>query len=454
MQPERGILVLPARAAPGAMVILAPLVLVLLTAAAWRFMPDPFTPLLVAGAIAAFVVAWIWPVVPPLACIAFSAFRLQEAYPILHPYQLPLLTAAWSALALGSAVLRRDIHATPNRLFGAISLLVAWTSVASFLSSDAAASLAFWSDAYMKLVFVALALALLVRSDRDFALMRGTFVFCGAALSIAAIWNHAIGSQLVEGTRVTIGRDLGSPLGDPNDLAMMLAMALAFALVQVAAARGSLRKILSIAASILILGAISMTQSRGGLLAVAAVFLVIGWRQIPSRTAMICLCVLGVLGMFAMMDIGSRVSGGRGEEGFGESAEIRLELWKIALRQVMLHPIFGIGPMTFHTIAGEFTGHAITVHNSWMQIAVEAGLPALASFAVAVLTMARTNAEAAERFGSEGNAGLRATALGAQGMLAAYGVAGLFLSQGFNWSLFTVMATVLALRFRLDGGRS
>ncbi len=63
----------------------------------------------------------------------------------------------------------------------------------------------------MKLVFVALALALLVRTDREFALLRGTFVFCGAALGIAAIWNHAIGSQLVEGTRVTIGRDLGSP---------------------------------------------------------------------------------------------------------------------------------------------------------------------------------------------------------------------------------------------------
>jgi O-antigen ligase len=454
MRPDPVSFASPARGAPGAMLLLGPLVLVAVTAAAWKVVPDPLTPLLLAGGVAALVVAWIWPVVPPLACIAFSAFRLQEAYPILHPYQLPLLTAAWSALALGGALLRRDIRATPNRLFAAIGLLVVWTSIAAMLSSDRAASMAFWSDAYVKLVFVALALALLVRTDGEFALLRTIIIACGAGLAVAAIWNHAIGSQLVEGTRVTIGRDLGSPLGDPNDLAMMLAMALSFALVQVAAARGSFRKILAIAASILILGAISLTQSRGGLLAVAAVFLVIGWRQIPSRTAMICLCILGVLGLFVMMDIGSRVSGGRAEEGFGESAEIRLELWKIALRQVTLHPVFGIGPMTFHTIAGEFTGHAITVHNSWMQIAVEAGLPALAAFAVAVLAMARTNAEAAERFGAAGNAGLRATALGAQGMLAAYGVAGLFLSQGFNWSLFTVMATVLALRFRLDGDPS
>ncbi len=448
MQPDRGSI---AQSLP---TVIAPLVFVALTAAAWRLAPDPFTPLWLAGFVAALLVAWIWPVVPPLACIAFSAFRLQEAYPILHPYQLPLLTAVWSAVALAGALVRRNIHPTLNRLFLAAIILVAWTSVAAMLSSDPAASMAFWSDAYVKLVFVALALAVLVRTDRDFALLRGTFILCGALLAVAAIWNQAIGSQLVEGTRVTIGRDLGSPLGDPNDLAMMLAMALSFALVQIAAARGSMRKVLSAAAAILILVAISMTQSRGGLLAVAAVFLVVGWRQIPSRTAMICLCVLGVLGLFMMMDIGSRVSGGRAEEGFGESAEIRLELWKIALRQVMLHPIFGIGPMTFHIIAGEFTGHAITVHNSWMQIAVEAGLPALAAFAVAVFAMARTNADAGERFEAEGNVGLRATALGAQGMLAAYCVAGLFLSQGFNWSLFTVMATVLALRFRLDGSSS
>ncbi len=281
MRPDPATLTVPARGASGAMLVLAPLVLVALTAVAWKIVPDPLTPLLLAGAVAALVVAWIWPVVPPLACIAFSAFRLQEAYPLLHPYQLPLITAVWSAVALAGALMRRNIHPTPNRLFLAAIMLVAWTSVAAMLSSDPASSMAFWSDAYVKLVFVALALALLVRTDREFALLRGTFILCGALLAVAAIWNHAIGSQLVEGTRVTIGRDLGSPLGDPNDLAMMLAMALSFALVQVAAVRGTLRKVLSAAAAILILVAISMTQSRGGLLAVAAVFLVVGWRRSP-----------------------------------------------------------------------------------------------------------------------------------------------------------------------------
>lgn len=57
-----------------------------------------------------------------------------------------------------------------------------------------------------------------------------TFVVAGCLVALVALYNKASGIGLVEGTRVTIGRELGSVLGDPNDLALVLLFPAGFSL--------------------------------------------------------------------------------------------------------------------------------------------------------------------------------------------------------------------------------
>ncbi|MEI8597436.1 hypothetical protein P4S64_06830 [Vibrio sp. M60_M31a] len=47
-------------------------------------------------------------------------------------------------------------------------------------------------------------------------------ILAGGLIAVVALYNSASGIGLVEGTRVTIGRQLGSVLGDPNDLSLVL----------------------------------------------------------------------------------------------------------------------------------------------------------------------------------------------------------------------------------------
>ncbi len=433
--------------------LLAPLLAVAALALAWQMFPGPWTPLMLALGLVVVVLAWFQPALPALVCIAFSAFRLQEAYPVLHPYQLPLLTAAWSALGLAMAVARGRLSISSNPMLLSTLTLVLWTSVACFASTDAESSVFFWTESFVKIVFVTGVLAVLIRSDQEFIMLQGMVIGCGAALGIATVWNHVIGAQLVEQTRVTIGRDLGSPLGDPNDLALMLAIALAFALAALASAR-SAGTWLALAAITLLIGfSISLTQSRGGLLAVVALLLTVAGRRIPSKSLVVLLCSGGGLILAVSMDLGGRTSGGRNEEGLGESAQLRLEFWKIALRQTLEHPLFGIGPQTFARIAGEFTGHAVTVHNTLIQSAVEAGLPGLAALASTLGCAALVNARAERYFEAQGRTHLQAAALGSQAALAAFCVAAMFLSQAFNWALYLALAPALALGFRLADER-
>ncbi|MCP5978834.1 hypothetical protein NL364_30535, partial [Klebsiella pneumoniae] len=76
------------------------------------------------------------------------------------------------------------------------------------------------------------------------------------------------GEGLVEGTRVTIGRAMGSVLGDPNDLSLALLFPLSFAVALAVGRVNVVDRLIGLAGTSTILLGILFTQSRGGLLGV------------------------------------------------------------------------------------------------------------------------------------------------------------------------------------------
>jgi O-antigen ligase len=61
---------------------------------------------------------------------------------------------------------------------------------------------------------------------------------------------------------------------------------------------------------------------------------------------------------------------------------MRFDSWRVSLRIINDHPLFGVGPRNMTEVFDRYlnTGNVRVSHNSFLQMAVDGGLPALALF--------------------------------------------------------------------------
>jgi len=80
------------------------------------------------------------------------------------------------------------------------------------LAANKPTAIAYWTATYSKIATMTVAISWLTRTPKDFAMASRAFVAAGAAIAWVTLYNKANGIGLVEGTRVTIGRDMQSVL--------------------------------------------------------------------------------------------------------------------------------------------------------------------------------------------------------------------------------------------------
>lgn len=199
------------------------------------------------------------------------------------------------------------------------------------------------------------------------SLMRMRQIFLVLATCITVIAYHGIdqsikgigwtGAQLSQGTRITY---LGF-LNDPNDLAMALVMVLPMTL-HLARHFGWVLRLVSRLAAAAIAYAIYLTNSRGSVLAIAAMLLIYGILHYGAVKSFIVLPILAspllVLGP-------SRMSNMSADEA---SAEGRVEAWYAGVQMLIQRPLFGVGKGMFADL------HGLTAHNSFVLAFAELGL--------------------------------------------------------------------------------
>lgn len=180
---------------------------------------------------------------------------------------------------------------------------------------------------------------------------------------------------------------LGGIYSNPNDLAFAIVLSLPFCIAFMLRARGALRKIAWAVAMIVMLAAVFMTASRGGFITLVVAGALCLWhfgvrgKRLYLVAASVLACAL-LMGFFGNVLV-KRFTAITGEEelyGYQASAygsyEQREQLMVRALRGIEHYPFFGIGVHNFPNYSG--TWHE--VHVSYLQIAVEAGIPALALY--------------------------------------------------------------------------
>lgn len=406
------------------------------------------------------VVSFKRPAVPCILFVIFSFLRLHEAFPILSPWRIPQLLAQLSIIVVfWHLVLSRSIRPfwTREMTIFAVFFLIATSTLVTATSREVAYRL--WSDVFVKVGVIVLVITWATRTAADFQLISRLLSLSGAAVASVAIYNKINGIGLVEETRVTIGRAVGSVLGDPNDLALALLFPLSFSAALATGRVGLFDRFLGLIATGLIFSGIIATQSRGGLLGIAAVAAVLGSRFIKSRVALIGIGLTAVFLLFAVAGISGRQSGGAAEQGIDESSQGRLNAWETAWNMAKARPLTGVGLGNFTGNYWSYTttwdGKAHAVHSTWFNILAETGFPGLIVFLTLVGTTGLVSwrcLRVVDR--PEMDPRLYTAAIALAAGLASFCVSGTFLTQGFSWPFYIIFGMTMALSRVLAGGDS
>jgi len=428
----------------------------LAAAVGWYFMAYPLAGLLVGLAPLAVLVALSQPFLMCLGFIVFSFFRLHEVFPALYPLHIPQLLAMATLAALFGRMAFGRMPMFWSRELTAFAVFFVLVTIGVAAATNRAVAASSWSDTFVKIAVMVFAIAWLAEGPRQFAMTARAVLSCGIVVGAVALYNKINGIGLVEGSRVTIGRDLGSMLGDPNDLSLVLLFPASFALARLSTPglKGWERAFGAMCFATVFL-AILATQSRGGLLGIAAVIGVFAYRRVRSKVFFAVLGGLVLAGVFALAGISERASGGAAEIGIDQSAMGRLYAWEAALRMAVSHPLTGVGLNNFlpnyYAYSDFWDGSNHAVHSTWLGVLAETGWLGLAVFVTLIVLVLRTALATVRGLSPEApatrpyNPEAYAAAQAMLGGLVGFVVSGTFLTQGFTWPLYVLLALTVAI---------
>jgi putative inorganic carbon (hco3(-)) transporter len=148
---------------------------------------------------------------------------------------------------------------------------------------------------------------------------------------------------------------------DPNDLCLVLAVGLALCAYQLIERANTLAVLMSVLLVPYFIYALMLTQSRGGLLAVAAMFASLAVSRFGAKRAL-PIAVFGVIGLLALAS-GRQASFDAGSG----TAQTRIQHWTEGLELWETHPILGVGYLQHEEHIG------LAAHNSYVHAFVETG---------------------------------------------------------------------------------
>lgn len=167
-----------------------------------------------------------------------------------------------------------------------------------------------------------------------------------------------------------------------------LAAALTIGYWRAEAPESPLGRPLSLTALLLMLAALPLTGSKGGALGALAMALVFGWTLAPSRTPLgrrLRRWTLAVVGCGMLLSLLLPPLRARLVTAFttqSNSAAFRYYTWRGMVDMIADQPLQGFGPGSFEWVYPRYAQAGFTRlgHQSYLQVATEGGLPALAAF--------------------------------------------------------------------------
>ncbi len=322
------------------------------------------------------------------ALIGFTCLLLlapQNLFPILSRLRIVMLAAA---IAIVAHVQNRWALGLPltkpspeMRLAGG---LLVWTLVGVPFSQWPGGSLALLLDLYIKALVVFWLIGNLVDTLPRLRGMAWTLTLLTVALALVGISNYLSGVFGPTEDRRILGYDAGLTR-NPNDLALMINLIIPITVALLLSSRGALvRAALGAAISIQVI-AVILTFSRAGFLTLATILGLFGLRLVrrPGRGLVFAALAVVLLGLpfmpagyadrlLTLSAIDADPTG---------SAQARWGGIVAAAEHAIEHPIMGAGLGMNILVLNESVGATWrSVHNTYLEYAVDLGLPGLALF--------------------------------------------------------------------------
>ncbi len=384
-------------------------------------------------------------------------WRIQDLVPGLAALKVPTLMTVFAvALALvDPRISRRMATLRHHRVWRLIPWFALCAVASVMFSIDLRGSIDFLMRNFLPSLALALivpACAFVMRDGERFAAVQvgGAALYC--AVILALFHEDATGR-------------LGSLIFyDANDLGMLLVCTLPLCIYFVRHGRHVAWRILALAVTVLIGVAIARSGSRGAFLGFVSVvaYIMLFSKGAPSRVRLAIVAAAAALLLFGS---GTRYAtmmssifhlendyNWTGDEG-------RLAIWERGVGYVSERPLTGVGLNAFPKAEGTMSpiarrhefGSGIkwsAPHNSFVQVGVELGIPALLLF-VAILfrsfMTARRLARDARRTGDPRYRCPADMAEAHAATIVGYVVSGSFLSQGYGPYLYFVIGMIIAL---------
>jgi O-antigen ligase len=214
-----------------------------------------------------------------------------------------------------------------------------------------------------------------IDSSRRIDMILGVFSACAVGMAISSIINSITGAIPHEGYKRIVAIESGI-FGDPNDLALLFNTTLPFLLYFLLKRQKKLIPFLGI---ITVITAIMLTYSRGGFLGLCSVGL--GFYLFFARKNKKYLFLIAILAIsfwfFSPDTYKERISTITDFEVDEETGMTgtRMDAWRIVVKEGLKHPILGAGAGSSYYLAGKEMSDWHQVHNSFIQILVEMGIP-------------------------------------------------------------------------------
>ena len=372
-----------------------------------------------------------------------------------------VLAAAWVGCVIARPAAFHTALPGQSFVVGALAALLAWMALSSFWAQDQTLAwheLSTWLFAASAFLLVSTAIA----SGNEIKLVLLAFV-AGALLSVVLGWVGLGRSEHVVGVAAfgSTGKRFTGAEGNPNDLAAQLVLAIAFGVALAVDQRRRLTRLALAGVVVALAVGLVATQSRGGLVAFAAVLLaapLVFWRQRRHALVAIVLVIAAVGAGFAFFGHArSRVTS------FNEGGAGRSTLWLVAWRMAKDNSPVGVGLNNYRVVAPDYVRRPGSlayvrqiddrdvVHNTYLELLAETGMIGLALFLAVVgacLAAARRAQRLFDRLGRRDLARISGAAL-----LAGLGILvnQIFQSSAYDmrfWVVFALGPGLLAIAGR------
>jgi O-antigen ligase len=359
-----------------------------------------------------------------------------------------LLVVGWLAGGVApSRSARLAVLVQHRRLLIGIVLFTLWLGLSRIWTEDPGLTdieVLYWTA---PLGFVIVAMT--VNSMRYVQIIAIALV-AGAVLSVLiGLFGGSLASSGASASTVAEGRFTGGG-GDPNEQAAGYVAAIFLAGGLLSVARGPGARVALLATMALVTFGFFATQSRGGLLAAAfaAVFALIVMPRYRGRILALMAATGAGLTVFLLsnphvLDRLTQADGGAGRE----------DLWTVAWRVFLDHPVLGTGLNSFTSISPRYVlepgplqyvqliaESPHVVHNAYLQLLAENGIVGLGLFVFIVVASLGSSWLAARRFDASGQPRhadiARAVMTGSVGFLAAI----FFVSSWGDFRLWILLA--------------